>query len=52
MKHNSLLLSPFGNRGLTDLSMTLEVRISFSDGPISRRRKFVGILPAAALFCR
>ncbi len=47
-----LPLLTFGNSGLTDLSITLEVRISLSVAPISLRRKFVGILPAAADFWR
>jgi len=39
------LILPLGKSGLRDLSMTLEVKISLSEAPISRRRKFVGIRP-------
>jgi hypothetical protein len=41
----SFLILPLGKSGLRDLSMTLEVKISLSEAPISRRRKFVGIRP-------
>jgi hypothetical protein len=41
----------FGKSGLMERSIIRPVRISLSEAPISRRKWFVGIRPAAAAFC-
>lgn len=41
-----------GNSGRTERSISRDDKISFSETPNSLRRKFVGIRPAAAYFCR
>ena len=40
-------MNPFGNSGRIGRSMSLQVRVSFSLGRPSRRKKLPGILPAA-----
>jgi hypothetical protein len=41
----------FGKSGLMERSIIRPVSISLSEAPISRRKWFVGIRPAAAAFC-
>jgi hypothetical protein len=43
-------MKPFGNSGRMGRSMRRDVRVSFSEGLPSRRKKPPGILPAAYVF--